>query len=155
MSEKSFSELKRIAANQTQTIRQQNEILANQNKEVMIKKQQLEMEKMQYEASKYADIRHQVNQCVDFALKSLPWWNRSPKAVVDKASEFLLTIKKETAKHVAMEMMAQRITEETKADTEKVLDGIIVNTVSTDTNGRTAIHATLKPDRENTEMETL
>jgi hypothetical protein len=102
---KTMAEMKQIAKNQSETIRQQNEILANQTKDLQMKAQQ-------FEASRNADIRHQVNQCVDFALKSLPWWNRSPKAVVDRASTLLLTIKHEAAKHVAMEIMAQRIQEE-------------------------------------------
>lgn len=107
-----MAEMKQIAKNQSETIKQQNEILANQAKDLQMKAQQLEMERMQFEVSRNADIRHQVNQCCDFAIRSLPWWNRSPKAVVDRASTLLLTIKHETAKHVAMEIMAQKIHEE-------------------------------------------
>ena len=123
----SFKKMTQVAANQTVTIRQQNEILANQAKDLQMKAQQLEMERMQFEASRNADIRHQVNQCFDFAIRSLPWWNRSPKAVVDRASTLLLTIKHETAKHVAMEIMAQKIQEESfqltkeQAEDEKIV----------------------------------
>lgn len=121
----SFKKLSQVAANQTVTIRQQNEILANQAKDLQMKAQQLEMERMQFEASRNADIRHQVNQCCDFAIRSLPWWNRSPKAVVDRASTLLLTIKHETAKHVAMEIMAQKIHEESmKANEPAVVEEI-------------------------------
>ena len=121
----SFKKLSQVAANQTVTIRQQNEILANQAKDLQMKAQQLEMERMQFEASRNADIRHQVNQCCDFAIRSLPWWNRSPKAVVDRASTLLLTIKHETAKHVAMEIMAQKIHDESmKANEPAVVEEI-------------------------------
>lgn len=128
---KSFAELRQIAAKQTETIRQQNEILASQNRELQMKAQHLEMERMQYEASKHADIRHQVNQAADFAIRTLPFWNRGPKAIVNRATEILLAIRNETAKHVAMDVLAQKIQEENKpiedvkAETEKVLDEII------------------------------
>ena len=124
----SFKKLSQVAANQTVTIRQQNEILANQAKDLQMKAQQLEMERMQFEASRNADIRHQVNQCCDFAIRSLPWWNRSPKAVVDRASTLLLTIKHETAKHVAMEIMAQKIHDESmKANEPAVVEEVTMD----------------------------
>ena len=167
--EKSFAELRQIAAKQTETVRQQNEILANQSREVQMKKQQLEIERMQFEAGKHAEIKHQFNQMADFAIRTLPWWNRSPKVIADRATELMLTLKREVAKHVAMDVLAQKIQEENKpieqikADTEKVIDEVIgtVNTVSTDDKGNTAIHATVNgldvhatmADRETAEME--
>lgn len=150
-----MAEMKQIAKNQSETIRQQNEILANQAKDLQMKAQQLEMERMQFEVSRNADIRHQVNQCCDFAIRSLPWWNRSPKAVVDRASTLLLTIKHETAKHVAMEIMAQKIHDESMAGKhDEIPVGTevgVVNTISTDQDGNAVIHATM--DREGAEME--
>lgn len=131
--QKSFAELRQIAAKQTETVRQQNEILANQNREVQMKKQQLEIERMQFEAGKHAEIKHQFNQMADFAIRTLPWWNRSPKVIADRATELMLTLKREVAKHVAMDVLAQKIQEENKpieqikADTEKVLDGIMAD----------------------------
>lgn len=167
--QKSFAELRQIAAKQTETVRQQNEILANQNREVQMKKQQLEIERMQFEAGKHAEIKHQFNQMADFAIRTLPWWNRSPKVIADRATELMLTLKREVAKHIAMDVLAQKIQTESlekfTVDTEKVIDEVIgtVNTVSTDDKGNTAIHATVNgldvhatmADRETAEMETL
>lgn len=159
--EKSFAELRQIAAKQTETVRQQNEILANQNREVQMKKQQLEIERMQFEAGKHGEIKHQFNQMCDFAIRTLPFWNRSPKAICNRATELLLAIRKEVAKHIAMDVLAQKIQtenrpiEEVKAETEKVLDGIVgqVDTVSMGKDGKIiGIHATMA-DRETAEME--
>lgn len=162
MSEKlSFAELKKVAANQATTIRNENQILANQRQELAIKKAQLEMEVDRFEEAKNAELKHLVLQCSDFAIRTLPFWNRSPRRVVDRATEFLLMLKRETAKHVAMDVLTQKVQEEgidkVKAETEKVLDGIIgqVETVSMDKDGKiVAIHATT-PDRETAEMETV
>ena len=138
----SFNKLKEIAANQAVTIKQQDEIRNNLDKQTAMKRQQLELDYAQFEAAKHADLRHDLKQAVDFAIRTLPFWNRSPKAIVNRATEILLAIRKETAKHVAMDVLAQKIREENKpieevkADTEKVLDGIMA-------------------DRETAEMETV
>ena len=145
---KTMAEMKEIAKNQTKTIQQQNEIIANQHKDLQIRKQQLEFEIAQFNESKFADIRHQVNQMVDFAIRSLPWWRRSTRTVVARATEYLLTIRSEVGKHAAMEAMAQKLVAEdaaaklspeqvaeVKADAEKTLDEVI------------------GADRETTEME--
>lgn len=148
MSEKlSYEKLSKIAANQTVTIRQQNEILENQRTELRNAKMGLEMERMRFDESKHAAIHHQVNQCVDFAIRSLPWWKRSTRTVVDRASEYLLTIKHEAGKHVAMDVLTQRLEDE--ADNEKI--DATVNTVSVNQNCDTEIHATM--DREGAELE--
>lgn len=127
--QRSFAELRKIAANQATTIKQQNEILANQNQDLQMKQRQFEIERMQFEAGKHADISHNFLQAADFAIRTLPFWNRGPKAICNRATSILLAIRKETAKHIAMEVLAQKIhnkpIEEVKAETEKVLDGII------------------------------
>ena len=139
MSDKlSFAELKKISANQAQTIRNENAILDNQRQDLSIKKAQLEMERQHYNDSKHADLRHEIWQCVDFAIRSLPWWRRSTRTVVDRATEYLLTIRSEVGKHAAMEAMAQKLVAEdaaaklspeqvaeVKADAEKTLDEVI------------------------------
>lgn len=141
---KTMAEMKQIAKNQSETIKQQNEILANQAKDIQMKAQQLEMERIRFEASRNADIHHQVNQCVDFAIRSLPWWNRSVKSVVNRSTEYLFTIRKEVAKHVAMEVMAQKIHDESvqltkeQAEDEKIIAAGIPDTM----------------DREGAELET-
>lgn len=120
MSQKSFAELEKISRKQSETIKQQNEILANQRAQLKGQEQNLEMQRMAFEQEKFADTRHQVNQCVDFAIRSLPWWKRSTKNVVNLASEYLLTIKHETAKHVSLANLAMAsIVEETKKDETK------------------------------------
>lgn len=138
----SFNKLKEIAANQATTIKQQDQIRSNLDKQTDMKRQQLELDIAQFEAAKHADLRHELRQCIDFAINSLPWWNRGTSKVVDRATEYLLAVRKETAKHVAMDVLAQKIQEENKpieevkAETEKVLDGIMA-------------------DRETAEMETV
>lgn len=89
-----------------------------------MKKQQLEIERMQFEAGKHAEIKHQFNQMADFAIRTLPWWNRSPKAIADRATEFLLMLKRETAKHVAMDVLASKIREEGQKDAE-IVDKVV------------------------------
>lgn len=128
---KSFAQLKQIGANQQTTIKQQQEILTNQHKELQMKQRQLEIERMQFDAGKHADISHNFLQMSDFAIRTLPFWNRSPKAIAERATELMLTLKRETAKHIAMEVLAQKIQEENKpieevkAETEAKLDEII------------------------------
>lgn len=112
MPEKSFAELKRIAANQAETIKRENEIIANQQKELQLRQQKLEMERVQYQQAKNADIHHQVNQCVDFAIRSLPWWKLSTKNVIKLANEYFFAIRHEVAKHVALDMLANKTVEE-------------------------------------------
>ena len=120
MPPKSFAELEKISRKQSETIKQQNEILNNQRAQLKGQEQSLEMQRMAFEQGKFADTRHQVNQCVDFAIRSLPWWKRSTKNVVNLASEYLLTIKHETAKHVSLANLAMAsIMEETKKDEPK------------------------------------
>jgi len=120
MSQKSFAELEKISRKQSETIKQQNEILNNQRAQLKGQEQNLEMQRMAFEQEKFADTRHQVNQCVDFAIRSLPWWKRSTKNVVNLASEYLLTIKRETAKHVAVAQLAmEALQEENKRDEPK------------------------------------
>lgn len=120
MTQKSFAELEKISRKQSETIKQQNEILANQRAQLKGQEQSLEMQRMAFEQEKFADTRHQVNQCVDFAIRSLPWWKRSTKNVVNLASEYLLTIKHETAKHVALQKLQemQLETEEKQVEPE-------------------------------------
>lgn len=133
MGEPSFKKVAQLTRESATIARQNEEIVANQLKEIQMKAQYLEIERMKFEADKHADIKHDLKQCIDFALTSLPWWRRSPRTVVDRATEFLLIIKRETAKHVAMDVLAQKIQaenkpiEEVKADTEKVLDGIMAD----------------------------
>lgn len=133
MGEPSFKKVAQLTRESATIARQNEEIVANQLKEIQLKAQYLEIERMKFEADKHADIKHDLKQCIDFALTSLPWWRRSPRAVVDRATEFLLIIKRETAKHVAMDVLAQKIREENKpieevkADTEKILDGIMAD----------------------------
>ncbi len=137
-----LKKLQEIAQNQTRTIKQQDEIRNNLDQQTAMKRQQLELDYAQFEAAKHADLRHDLKQAADFAIRTLPFWNRSPKAIVNRATEILLAIRKETAKHVAMDVLAGKIQaenkpiEEVKTDTEKVLDGIMA-------------------DRETAEMETL
>ena len=133
MGEPSFKKVAQLTRESATIARQNEEIVANQLKEIQMKAQYLEIERMKFEADKHADIKHDLKQCIDFALTSLPWWRRSPRTVVDRATEFLLIIKRETAKHVAMDVLASKIQaenkpiEEVKADTEKVLDGIMAD----------------------------
>lgn len=108
----SFNELKRIAANQAETIKQQNDILANQQKDLRNKQMGLEMERMRFDESKHADIRHQFNQSWDFAIRSLPWWRRGTKTVANRATEIMLSIRREAAKHIAMQEMERKLAEE-------------------------------------------
>lgn len=133
MGEPSFKKVAQLTRESATIARQNEEIVANQLKEIQMKAQYLEIERMKFEADKHADIKHDLKQCIDFALTSLPWWRRSPRTVVDRATEFLLIIKRETAKHVAMDVLASKIQaenkpiEEVKADTEKILDGIMAD----------------------------
>jgi hypothetical protein len=124
-----FKKLQEIAQNQTTTIKQQDQIRSNLDKQTDMKRQQLELDIAQFEAAKHADLRHELRQCIDFAINSLPWWNRGTSKVVDRATEYLLAVRKETAKHVAMEVLAKKIQteslEEFMAETEELLDGII------------------------------
>lgn len=125
MSEKlSFAELKKVAANQATTIRNENQILANQRQELAIKKAQLEMEVGRFEEAKNAELKHLVLQCSDFAIRTLPFWNRSPKAICNRATELLLAIRKEVAKHVAMDVLASKIRDESQKDVE-IVDKVI------------------------------
>ena len=147
MNNPSFKKISQLTAESTKIARQNEEIAANQLRDIQMKAQYLEIERMKFEAEKHSDIRHQVNQCVDFAIRSLPWWKRSTRTVVDRASEYLLTIKHEVGKHVAMDVLTQRL--ENEADNEKIT--ATVNTVSVNQNGDTEIHATM--DREGAELE--
>ena len=117
-----------------------------------MKAQYLEIERMKFEADKHADIKHDLKQCIDFALTSLPWWRRSPRTVVDRATEFLLMLKRETAKHVAMDVLASKIREES-AEKEIPTSSIELEakTINIDEKGNAVIHATM--DREGAEME--
>lgn len=166
MNQPSFKKISQMTRDTAEIAKQNQEIADNVLKELQLKAQYLEIERMKFEADKHADIKHDLKQCIDFAINSLPWWRRSPRTVVDRATEFLLMLKLETAKHVAMDVLAQKIQTESleqfTADTEKVLDEVIgtVNTVSTDDKGNTAIHATVNGldihatmDREGAEME--
>ena len=120
----SFNKLKEIAANQAVTIKQQDEIRNNLDKQTAMKRQQLELDYAQFEAAKHADLRHDLKQAVDFAIRTLPFWNRSPKAIVNRATEILLAIRKETAKHVAMDVLASKIRDESQKDVE-IVDKVI------------------------------
>lgn len=166
MGEPSFKKIAQLSRESATIAKQNEEMHKVAMEEVRLKAQYLEIERMKFEADKHADIKHDLKQCIDFAINSLPWWRRSPRTVVDRATEFLLMLKRETAKHVAMDVLAQKIQTESleqfTADTEKVLDEVIgtVNTVSTDDKGNTAIHATVNGldihatmDREGAEME--
>lgn len=125
MSQKSFAELEKISRKQSETIKQQNEILDNQRRDLRIKEQQIEMQRIAFENEKYAETRHQVNQCVDFALKALPWWKRSTENVINRATEMLFAIRKETAKHVAMAKLEEQSIEAPKeAEKEAVIRDI-------------------------------
>jgi len=133
MNQPSFKKISQMTRDTAEIAKQNQEIADNVLKELQLKAQYLEIERMKFEADKHADIKHDLKQCIDFALTSLPWWRRSPRTVVDRATEFLLMLKRETAKHVAMDVLAQKIQEENKpieqikADTEKVLDGIMAD----------------------------
>lgn len=142
MNQPSFKKVAQLTRDSATIAKQNEEIHKVAMEEVKLKAQYLEIERMKFEAEKHAEIRHDLKQCIDFALTSLPWWRRSPRVVVDRATEFLLILKRETAKHVAMDILAKKIheenkpIEEVKAEAEKVLDGILA-------------------DRENVEMETV
>jgi len=131
--QRSFAELRKIAANQATTIKNENQILANQKHELTLKKMQLEAEIDKFEEQKHAELKHLFLQSCDFAIRTLPWYRRSPEAIVSRATEILSSIRRETAKHVAAAIMANKIAEdarqkpieEIKDDTVKVLDGII------------------------------
>ena len=148
----SFNKLKEIAANQAVTIKQQDEIRNNLDKQTAMKRQQLELDYAQFEAAKHADLRHDLKQAVDFAIRTLPFWNRSPKAIVNRATEILLAIRKETAKHVAMDVLASKIRDESVGK-EIPTSSIVLEakTVNIDEKGNAIIHATM--DREGAEME--
>lgn len=139
MSEKlSYEKLSKIAANQTITIRQQDEIRANLDAQTAQGRQKLALEREIFNHEKQADLRHDFKQMCDFAIRTLPFWNRSPKAIANRATELMLTLKSELGKHAAMEAMAQKLVAEdaaaklspeqvaeVKADAEKTLDEVI------------------------------
>ncbi len=125
MNQPSFKKISQLTAESTKIARQNEEIAANQLRDIQMKAQYLEIERMKFEAEKHADIRHQVNQCVDFAIRSLPWWKRSTRTVVDRASEYLLTIKHEVGKHVAMDVLTQRLEDEKQAEEQAQDEKII------------------------------
>lgn len=119
-----MAEMKQIAKNQSETIKQQNEIMANQARDLQMKAHQLEMERMQFEASRNADIRHNFLQMCDFAIRSLPWWKRSTKNVIDRATEYYIDIKREAAKHIAMEKLMQPVPQEVQEAQKEALENI-------------------------------
>jgi hypothetical protein len=133
MNQPSFKKIAQLSRESATIAKQNEEMHKVAMEEVRLKAQYLEIERMKFEADKHADIKHDLKQCIDFAINSLPWWRRSPRTVVDRATEFLLMLKRETAKHVAMDVLASKIREENKpieqikADTEKVLDGIMAD----------------------------
>lgn len=131
MNQPSFKKVAQLNQKTAEVAQQNDEMLKLAMQDVQLKKQHLDMERMAFEQEKYADIRHQVNQMCDFAIRTLPFWNRSPKAICNRATELLFAIKRETAKHIAMEVLSQKIQEENKpieevkAETEAKLDEII------------------------------
>lgn len=65
---------------------------------------------MDYQADKHAEIRRQVEQSIDFALRSLPWYRRlSLQAVVNKTNRYF-----EAIKDVVMAKSVQAMAEEMK-----------------------------------------
>lgn len=99
--EKSFAELRKIAAALEKSGQRQNEAFEMQTKQLQNAELQLEVKRKNFALSQNADVRRVVEQTVDFALRSLPWWNRSISSVMKRAALYENAIKAETLKIVS------------------------------------------------------
>jgi len=124
--------------------------VAQKEKDLEIRKAHFELQVKQLEEQINRECRREIDQCYDFAIKSLPWWNRSPKAVERRALKFLLDIRANTialveSDHVELPEIGETLP--TGPDqtyvTEEKPDGTI------------ELQAEHKPDREGQELENL
>lgn len=102
MGEKSFAELRKIAAAQQEEIKKQDEITKALNQQVRAAQTANELRLQEINRQLHLELRRTVEQTVDFALRSLPWWNRSLPAVMKRAAKMDQAIKAETLRLVAL-----------------------------------------------------
>lgn len=91
-------------------IKQTREELDQRQQLLMQYDREINQKIMDYQADKHAEIRRQVEQSIDFALRSLPWYRRlSLQAVVNKSNQYF-----EAIKDVVMAKSVQAMAEEMK-----------------------------------------
>jgi hypothetical protein len=95
--EKTFAELRKIAANQQEQINQDNKLIAQRNENLNQRERELSIYRDQINMEHQANARRIADQSFDFAIKTLPWWKRwNLSLVMARAREIEILIQDET-----------------------------------------------------------
>ena len=125
---------------------------AQKEKDLQVRIAHFELQLKQFQESINREVRREIDQCYDFALKSLPWWNRGKKAVEKRALELLKDIRMNTVQAIEEQPEIEGLPEMTPTEAG------VVHTATEDENGNVIIAATgladdTQPDRETAELE--
>jgi vacuolar-type H+-ATPase subunit I/STV1 len=88
----------------------QREIIQKQGMQISQKEQQLQQAEARFAIMKEElksrndqETRRKVEQCVDFSIRTLPWWKRSLGKVMSKAADYLEVLNDVTDRAVKAE----------------------------------------------------
>ena len=80
--------LKNIEASQADIIRKQGMQMGQKEQELKQREAGIEIRRQQIQDTQSAQDRRDIEQSLDFAIRSLPWWNRTPSTILRRAGHF-------------------------------------------------------------------
>lgn len=104
--EHSLRTAKQIADDGKKVVDNQIKMIEIRSKELDNQERAINLQLMRMDAAFQSDTRTIVQQSVDFAIHSLPWWNRGLNSVMKRAREYSNAISSETMKIVAIHQLA-------------------------------------------------